>query len=96
MKHAEGVSAGKWALPGGYIMRDEDIDGAAARILNLHTGLKDIYLEQLKAFGAVDRFPTRRVITISYFALTRYEEVKLEPGTSVLEVNWYPLGEHPN
>jgi len=96
VKHAEGLSAGKWAIPGGYIMKDEDIDDAAVRILNLHTGLKDIYLEQLKAFGAADRYPTRRVITISYFALARYDEVKLEPGKSVLEVKWHPLGEHPN
>ncbi len=96
VKHAEGASAGKWALPGGYLKKDEDIDDAAVRILNLHTGLKNIYLEQLKAFGAVDRYPTRRVVTISYFALTRYEDVNLKPGESVLEARWYPLGEQPD
>lgn len=45
----------KWMLPGGFIRSDEDIDDAAYRILNLRTGLEDIYLRQFYTFGKKDR-----------------------------------------
>jgi ADP-ribose pyrophosphatase YjhB (NUDIX family) len=95
VRHAEGKSIGEWGLPGGYVRENEDLDEAAVRTLKLHTGLEDIYLEQLKAFGCVDRFPEERVITISYFALVKYEDIHLIPGESVFEVKWYALGEQP-
>jgi 8-oxo-dGTP diphosphatase len=44
-----------WALPGGFIQQDEDIDIAAERILQERTGIKDIYLEQFRVFGKADR-----------------------------------------
>jgi hypothetical protein len=45
----------KWMLPVGFIMRDEDIDAAACRVLKKRTGLSDIYLHQFHAFGSVTR-----------------------------------------
>jgi len=42
---------GLWGLPGGYILKTESIDKAAARILKERTALKDIYLEQFRVFG---------------------------------------------
>ena len=47
--------AGKWALPGGFILKEEDIDEAAHRILNKRTGLDKIYLKQFYVFGAPER-----------------------------------------
>ena len=44
-----------WALPGGFIMQNESIDNAARRILEEQTGLKNIYLEQFRVFGQVER-----------------------------------------
>lgn len=44
-----------WALPGGFIQQDESIDEAAQRILQERTGLKDIYLEQFRVFGQIER-----------------------------------------
>lgn len=43
--------AGKWALPGGFILKEEHIDEAAQRILKQRTGLDEIYLQQFYAFG---------------------------------------------
>jgi len=40
-----------YSLPGGYVGREEDLDGAAQRILQERTGLDNIYLEQCGAFG---------------------------------------------
>jgi 8-oxo-dGTP diphosphatase len=80
VKHAEGIIKDQWALPGGFVAYDEDIDAAATRLLHDLTGVEKLYLEQLKAFGTVDRYPTKRVITIAYIALTRPENYELIPG----------------
>ncbi|AWX43659.1 8-oxo-dGTP diphosphatase [Flagellimonas maritima] len=90
-KHAEGINKGKWALPGGWVGTDESIDNAATRILFLLTGLKNIYLEQLKAFGDVDRYPGQRVVTVSYYSLIRSDEIGLVPGFTASEVKWSSL-----
>ena len=45
----------EWTLAGGYVLKDEDIDAAALRILEERTGLKDIYLEQFQVFGKANR-----------------------------------------
>ncbi|THH36305.1 NUDIX hydrolase [Neolewinella litorea] len=44
-----------WALPGGFIRQEEDIDAAARRILETRTGITNIYLEQFRVFGAAER-----------------------------------------
>ena len=61
---------GQWALPGGWLDVREDLEAAASRTLAETTGLSPSYLEQLYAFGAVDRSPTR-VVSIVYWALIR-------------------------
>ncbi len=61
---------GLWALPGGWLDVTEGLDAAASRTLGETTGLAPSYLEQLYAFGDVDRSPTR-VISIVYWALIR-------------------------
>lgn len=60
---------GKWSLFGGFCGVDESIDQAAARVLRELTGMNDIYMHQLGAFGAVDRDPGERVVSVSYYAL---------------------------
>ncbi|MFV0372831.1 NUDIX hydrolase [Microbacterium sp.] len=63
---------GLWALPGGWLGDAENLEGAASRTLAETTSLDPSYLEQLYAFGAVDRSPSR-VISIVYWALVREE-----------------------
>ena len=65
---------GQWALPGGPLDAREDLTVAAARTLRETTGLVPRYLEQLYAFGSVDRSPDARVVSIVYWALVRSEE----------------------
>jgi hypothetical protein len=95
VEHGEGIIRGRWALPGGWVHYDEDIDAAAHRLLSALTGVDHIYLEQLKAFGAVDRYPTKRVITIGYFALIRPENYKLIPGFTASDARWYDMDQVP-
>jgi 8-oxo-dGTP diphosphatase len=64
---------GMWALPGGWLDATESMEGAASRTLAETTGLNPSYLEQLYAFGDVDRSPTR-VVSVVYWALLRPDE----------------------
>ncbi|MCW3491747.1 NUDIX hydrolase [Microbacterium sp. SSM24] len=82
---------GQWALPGGWLDTAEGLDAAASRTLGETTGLAPSYLEQLYAFGAVDRSPTR-VVSIVYWALIRPDEV---PDEGVENVRWFDAATLP-
>lgn len=60
-----------WALPGGFIKPDEDLDAAAARELAEETGItgEAAYLEQLGSYGSPKRDPRMRVVTVVYWAI---------------------------
>lgn len=81
---------GKWAFPGGFIEMDEDIEESAARELEEETGLKGVYLEQLRAFGTVDRDKRDRVITIAYMVIIE-EDMKAVAGDDAAEAKWFNL-----
>ncbi len=60
---------GDWALPGGFVGIGESLDQAAHRLLTEKAHMADAYVEQLYTFGAVDRDPRMRIISVAYFAL---------------------------
>jgi 8-oxo-dGTP diphosphatase len=64
-----------WSLPGGFVRLNENLETAAARVLESKTGLRDVFLEQLYTFGQVDRDPRTRVITVAYYALVPLEKL---------------------
>ena len=69
---------GEWSLMGGFVKRDEDVDEAAKRVLYQLTGLHDIYMQQVGAFGSVNRDSGDRVVSVAYFALVDIENVNDE------------------
>lgn len=69
---------GEWSLMGGFVQKSESIDNAAKRVLTELTGLEDVYMEQVSAFGEVDRDPGERVISIAYYALININEYDKE------------------
>jgi hypothetical protein len=71
-------SKGKWSLMGGFLQKDESADDAAKRILCESTGLDDVYMEQVGAFGEIDRDPGERVVSIAYYALINIDDYDKE------------------
>ena len=65
---------GKWSLMGGFVQQNESVDAAAKRVLKELTGLENVYMEQVGAFGEVDRDPGERVISVAYYALINVDE----------------------
>lgn len=78
-----------WALPGGFVRTDETLDAAALRELQEETGLKQVYLEQLYTFGAIDRDPRERIISVAYFALVRRADHLPAAATDAAEASWF-------
>lgn len=86
--------AGKWSLMGGFVGRDESVDDAAARVLHDLTGIADVYMHQVGTFGAVDRDPGERVISVAYSALVNIADVD-SAAVAEHEAHWLPLDELP-
>lgn len=86
---------GKWALPGGFVNLDEDLETGARRELAEETGIEDVYLEQLYTFGAVERDPRERVITVAYYALIPSDQIQLRAATDAEAVGWFSMNELP-
>lgn len=84
----------QWSLMGGFIEADENLYGAAERILLKNTGLRDVYLEQLKAYGAPDRDPIERTISVAYFALIDINKYK-EQINDDYHAEWFLINEAP-
>lgn len=78
-----------YSLLGDLVGPEEDIDTASYRILKERTGLDDVYLEQVHTFGSVDRHPSGRVITVSYYSLIDISHHRLKLSHN--ELNWHPV-----
>ena len=83
---------GLLALPGGFVQPDEDLDAAAVRRLEHETGVRRAaaHVEQLGAFGAPDRDPRMRVVSVAYLVFAP-DVAAPRPGAAVRSVAWVPV-----
>ena len=88
--------AGTWALPGGFVQRNESLEAAARRELREETGVESGYLEQLHTFGDPGRDPRTRVITVAYTALLSSETLNLRAATDAADARWFPMDALPS
>src|SRR3954469_16658963 len=82
--------AGCWALPGSLVRRDEPLDAAALRALGDLAGIQGVFLEQLYTFGRPGRDPRGRVVSVSFYALVRPDQVA-HVGEGDRETGWFPV-----
>lgn len=86
---------GQWALPGGFVEMEESLEAAALRELEEETGVKEVFIEQLFTFGAPDRDPRGRVISVAYYALVNLSEHPVEAASDARRVEWFGVDELP-
>lgn len=82
---------GMWSLLGDLVKPDEDMEEAPYRVLKERTGLDDVYLQQVRTFGAVNRHPSGRVITTAYYSLVDINHHQLKITHN--EVHWHTVAE---
>ena len=85
---------GKWALPGGFIDMNEELETACQRELEEETGLRIEVLKQFKAFGGVNRDPRHRTISVIFYAFTE-TELMAKAGDDASNAQWFPLNDLP-
>ncbi len=85
----------RWALPGGFLEKNEKLVAAAGRELFEEAGVGHLYLEQLYTFGDPGRDPRGRVITVVYFALVP-APVEISAGSDAKSAKWWQVGKLPN
>ena len=86
---------GQFAIPGGFVLKDESLDQAALRELKEETGVGEVYLEQLYSFGDPGRDPRGRVITVAYYALVSANRSPLVAGTDAADARWCAIRQVP-
>jgi len=85
----------QWALPGGFVDMDEDLETAALRELQEETGVRDVFIEQLYTFGHPKRDPRGRVISIAYYALVNLSDHPVQAADDAKEVRWFEVDHLP-
>ncbi|SEM16648.1 ADP-ribose pyrophosphatase YjhB, NUDIX family [bacterium A37T11] len=86
----------KWSLMGGFVGPQESPENAASRVLTQLTGLKDVYMEQMRVFGNPDRDPIERTISITYFALIDIHKYEKQIDEQQYHAEWFSLKEIPS
>ncbi|MEO2070695.1 MAG: NUDIX domain-containing protein [Zunongwangia sp.] len=85
---------GTWSLIGSFVRMEEDVSEAAKRVLTEITGLDNVFMEQLKAYGLANRDPGYRCVSIAQFALIRIDDYDKEL-TETHGAHWFELNELP-
>jgi 8-oxo-dGTP diphosphatase len=84
-----------YALPGGFVRLNESLQEAASRELEEETGIRNIFLKKLIAYGGIDRDPRGRVITIPFLALIDAEKLNLHAAGDAQLAKWRNIYDLP-
>lgn len=87
---------GLWALPGGFVEIDEELDHAASRELREETGVLHSSLKQLFTVGTVGRDPRYRTISVVYYGWFDENTMQVRAGDDAADAQWFPVNELPS
>ncbi len=87
---------GKWAIPGGFIEMDEELEDAVVRELAEETGLRGIPLEQMHTFGTIGRDPRGRQITVVFMGIANEQQANVKAGDDAAEARWFDIENLPD
>ncbi len=91
IKRGDHPFIGKWALPGGFVKIDENLDEAALRELKEETNIDEIYMEQLYTWGDVSRDPRTRVVSTSYMSLVDHSALDIKASDDADDAKWFEV-----
>jgi 8-oxo-dGTP diphosphatase len=87
---------GKWAVPGGFVELDEELEDAVARELAEETGLTAVRLEQMRTFGKCGRDPRGRQITVAFMGIAAEEQqARTKAGDDAAKAQWFDIEKLP-
>jgi 8-oxo-dGTP diphosphatase len=86
---------GQWAVPGGFVEIDEELEDAAVRELAEETSLTGVALEQMHTFGTVGRDPRGRQITIVFMGVITDGRSEVKAGDDAAEAQWFDIDHLP-
>ena len=86
---------GKWALPGGFVNMDEEVEDAVARELDEETGLVGVPLEQIYTFSECGRDPRGRVFTVTFIGFLTEGQRRLKAGDDAAKASWFDIEKLP-
>ena len=85
---------GNWAFPGGFVDMDEDLETAAYRELKEETGFEKVKLDQFRTYGAVNRDPRGRTVSVVYTGLMELKVLPTVLGDDdAAQAKWIPIDE---
>lgn len=87
---------GCWALPGGFVDTDENLERSALRELEEETGVKNVFIEQLYTFGEPHRDPRGRTVSVAYYALVNLAEHPVKASSDAQQAQWFPIDALPS
>ena len=79
---------GMWAIPGGFVEDDEELETAAIRELEEETGYRLRHMKQLHTFGKVGRDARGRTISVVYFGFGDAAGQQVAGADDADEASW--------
>lgn len=95
IKRAKEPFKGKWALPGGFVDIDEELQDAIERELAEETSLVDVPLQQMHTFGKCGRDPRGRQITIAFMGIATKAKQRIKAGDDAAKAQWFDIEKLP-